>query len=161
MTHDGAREPRLPPRWFIRLAWKVHRGLYAVTRGRGLWLPRPGKWGTMHVTTTGRRSGRERSVILGYVDDGPDLVTLAMNGWGEGEPAWWLNLQAQPRATVRLAGATREGTAHEAVGEERERLWDRWRAIDRDLDAYARRRPGRTAVVVLSPRTTQAEQGAR
>jgi len=49
----------------------------------------------MRLTTTGRRSGQNRSVILGYIEDGPKLVTLAMNGWGEGEPAWWLNLQAR------------------------------------------------------------------
>jgi hypothetical protein len=41
-----------------------------------------------------------------------------------------------------------------ARGEERERLWDRWRQIDKDLDAYAARRPTETAVVVLEPRDT-------
>lgn len=56
----------------------------------------------MRVTTTGRRSGQERSVILAYIEDGPDLVTMAMNGWGAGEPAWWLNLQANPEARVDL-----------------------------------------------------------
>ena len=40
-------------------------------------------------------------MILGYFEDGPNLVTLAMNGWGEGEPAWWLNLQAHPQARVQ------------------------------------------------------------
>jgi len=48
----------------------------------------------MRLTTTGRRTGQEGSVILGYVEDGPNLVTMAMNGWADGEPAWWLNLQA-------------------------------------------------------------------
>ena len=40
----------------------------------------------MRLTTVGRRSGQERSVILGYLDDGPNLVTLAMNGWGKESP---------------------------------------------------------------------------
>src|SRR5512134_2694861 len=94
MTNSTARAP-LPPRWFIRFAWKVHRGLFRVTRGRrGLWPARAERWGAMRVTTIGRRTGLERSVILAYLEDGPDLVTLAMNGWGEPEPAWWLNLQA-------------------------------------------------------------------
>jgi hypothetical protein len=52
------------------------------------------------------RSGRQRSVIVGYLEDGPDLVVLAMNGWDEGHPAWWLNLEAHPDAVVRLAGLT-------------------------------------------------------
>jgi len=56
----------------------------------------------MRLTVMGRRTGRRRSVIVGYFEDGPNLVTLAMNGWGQGEPAWWLNLQAHPDAEVAL-----------------------------------------------------------
>jgi deazaflavin-dependent oxidoreductase (nitroreductase family) len=93
-------------------------------------------------------------VIVGYYEDGPNLVTMAMNGWGAAEPAWWLNLQADPRAVVVLAeGIGREVLARPAVGEERERLWQRWRELDKNLDAYATRRPRETAVVVLEPRS--------
>lgn len=106
----------------------------------------------MRLTTIGRRSGQERSVILGYVEDGADLVTLAMNGWGEGEPAWWLNLQADPQAVVQLQDGTREVVAHAASGAERARLWERWRSLEENLDAYAGRRSTPTAVVVLAPR---------
>ena len=149
------RPPRLPPRWFVRLAWRVHRGLYRVTAGRlGLWRPRDNRWGAMRLTTTGRRTGQRRSVILGYFEDGPNLVTMAMNGWGDGEPAWWFNLQALPDAEVRLAGGSRLVTAHAAAGEERSRLWARWREIDDNLDAYAALRSTETAVVVLGPRAT-------
>ena len=109
----------------------------------------------MRVTAIGRRSGQERSVILGYLEDGPNLVTLAMNGWGEAEPAWWLNLQAHPQARVQLTGATREVVARAATGSERARLWEQWRSVDKNLDGYARRRPTETAVVILEPR--QAE----
>ena len=95
----------------------------------------------------------ERVAILGYFEDGDDLVTLAMNGWGEGEPAWWLNLQAQPDTTVELKGGVREVRGRAAEGEERERLWARWREYgDDDIDAYATRRSTETAVVVLEPR---------
>jgi deazaflavin-dependent oxidoreductase (nitroreductase family) len=59
-------------------------------------LIEPGGWGAMVLTTTGRRTGRARPVIVGYLEDGQSLITLAMNGWGEAEPAWWLNLQAHP-----------------------------------------------------------------
>ena len=90
--------------------------------------------------------------MLGYFEDGPDLVTLAMNGWGEAEPAWWLNLQAHPEARVELPGARAPVTGHAAAGaEERARLWARWAEIDENLDAYAARRPSETAVVVLEP----------
>jgi deazaflavin-dependent oxidoreductase (nitroreductase family) len=91
-------------------------------------------------------------VILGYIDDGPDLVTLAMNGWDEGDPAWWLNLEAHPDAVVRVARqAPRPVRARRAVGEERDRLWQRWLAVDPQMDAFAARRSTETPVVVLEP----------
>lgn len=146
----------LPPRWFVRFAWAFHRGIYRLTGGRrGLWRPKPNGWGTARLTTIGRRSGQERSVMVGYFEDGPNLVTMAMNGWAEGEPAWWLNLQANPAATVEVKGdGTHEVRGRAAEGQERARLWDRWREIDKKLDAYAARRPNETAVVILEPTHT-------
>jgi len=148
--------PRLPPRWFIRLAWVVHRAIYRFTGGRrGLRLPKPGRFGMLRLTTVGRRSGRERAVIVGYYEDGPNLVTLAMNGWGAGEPAWWLNLRARPEAQVTLKNDARSVRAHAAQGEERQRLWNGFRAYagwGDDIDAYARLRSTETTVVVLEPR---------
>ena len=151
MSGDKAR---LPPRWFIKAFWRGHRRLVRATWARkGLWSPRPGKWGALRLTTTGRRSGEPRSVILGYYEDGANLVSMAMNGWGAAEPAWWLNLQTDPHAVVELAGRVRrEVFARSAAGEERERLWQRWREMDKNLDRYAARRPRETAVVVLEPR---------
>ncbi|WP_458244884.1 nitroreductase/quinone reductase family protein [Streptomyces sp. MAI_2237] len=152
-----ARTPWLPPRWFIRLAWSTHRGLYRVLGGRfALWRPRADGWGALRLTTTGRRTGRRRGVIIGYFEDGPDLVSLAMNGWGAGEPAWWLNLRAHPDASVDLVDGRRLVRAHAAAGDELSRLWARWREIDKNLDAYAARRPHETAVVVLAPRAPRA-----
>ncbi|MCP9624228.1 nitroreductase family deazaflavin-dependent oxidoreductase [Nocardia otitidiscaviarum] len=154
MSSASRRQPWLPPRWFIHLAWHTHRALHRVSGGRvGLWPPKDREhWGTLRLTTIGRRTGRERGVMLGYFEDGPNLVTLAMNGWGEGEPAWWLNLRAHPEATAELKGGTRAVRGRAAAGDERARLWDRWREIDRDLDAFAARRSTETAVVVLEPR---------
>ncbi len=145
---------RLPPRWFIVTAWHVHRRIVRITGGRkGLWPPRPGKWGTLRLTTTGRHSGEPRQVILGYYEDGSNVVSMAMNGWGAEEPAWWLNLQAHPEAVVELPGGNqREVLGRAAVGEERDRLWQHWRELDKNLDGYAARRPHETAVVVLEPR---------
>lgn len=152
MADKGTQAVRLPPRWFVRTAWVVHRGLYRVTGGRiGLWQPKPDKWGTMRLTTTGRRTGQERSVILGYYEDGPNVVTMAMNGWADDEPAWWLNLQAHPVASVDLPGGRRMVRGRAAEGDERSRLWDRWRQIDARLDDLAALRSGETAVVVLEP----------
>lgn len=145
--------PRVPPRWFIRRVWFAHRRLYRLTGGRlGLWRPKPNGWGALRLSTVGRRTGIERSVILGYFEDGPNLVTMAMNGWSEGEPAWWLNLQASPDARVELPDGPRLVTGRAAHPEERDRLWARWREINKDLDAYAARRSTETTVVILEPR---------
>ena len=80
-----------------------------------------------------------------------------MNGWGAPEPAWWLNLQAHPDATIDLPEGTREITARAATGEEWTRLWSEMARLEPNLDAYATRRPGGTAVVVFEPRRGAAE----
>ena len=105
----------------------------------------------MRLTTVGRRTGRERSVMVGYFEDGPDLVTMAMNGWGEGEPAWWLNLQANPEAHVELVDGERDVIARVATDEEQHRLWQEWTEVNRKLDEFAVRRTNGTAVVILEP----------
>ena len=146
------KPPSIPPRWFVRVAWIVHRAIYRLTPGRfGLWKPAQRKWGTFRITTVGRKSGKQRRAILGYIEDGQNLVTVAMNGWAEPEPAWWLNLQAQPDATIELADGARRVRGRAAEGEEEERLWARWREIE-DVDGYRRLRPAGTSIVVLEPR---------
>lgn len=147
--------PRIPPRWFVRTAWVVHRALYRVTGGRvGLSRPRPRKYGMLRLHTIGRRTGRERAVIVAYYENDADLITLAMNGWGEPPPAWWLNLRAHPHATVDLVDGQRSVHARESHGTERERLWTGFGAYEpegTDLDALAALRSRQTPVVVLEP----------
>jgi len=152
MSTTTARPPKLPPAWFKHAFWRVHRGLNRISGGRFLWTPSSKRgWGALRLTTVGRRSGRQRSVIVGYIEDGPDLVTLAMNGWDEGHPSWWLNLEANPHAVVRLPRQRpRPVHARRATGDERDRLWQRWVEIDQ-ADAYAGLRSTDTPVVVLEP----------
>jgi len=151
------RTPALRPRPFVRIAWVLHRALYRVTGGRiGLSRPKAGgRFGMMRLATLGRRSGQPRVAIIGYFEDGPNLVTLAMNGWADTEPAWWLNLQARPDTTVDLPDGSRAVRARAAAGAERERLWASFRDYPGwgdDLDALAARRSTERAVVVLEPR---------
>ena len=149
------RPQRVPPRWIVRTIWVGHRAVHRFTGGRrGLQTPKAGKWGTLRLVTTGRHSGKERSAILGYLEDGSNLFTLAMNGWDRAEPAWWLNLQAHPDVVVELRDGKRAVRARAAEGEERERLWTRFHAQREwgHVDELATRRPGGTAVVVFDPR---------
>jgi deazaflavin-dependent oxidoreductase (nitroreductase family) len=135
----------------------VHRAIYRFTGGRrGLATPTPGgQFGYLRLKTVGRRSGQERVAILGYYEDGPNLISLAMNGWAAAEPAWWLNLQAHPEAFVELKTGSRAVRARAAVGEERARLWAKVRGYSGygdNVDSYASLRSSDTAVVVLEPR---------
>ncbi len=153
-SSSRAARTTLPPRWFVHGAWSAHRALLRVTGDRiGLATPTPGgRFGMLRLHTVGRRSGRDRAVVLGYIEDGDRLVTLAMNGWDPADPAWWLNLQAHPQAAVDLAGGGRRHViAHEAVGEERAHLWSALHDYSGygNLDAFAAHRGRQTPVVVL------------
>lgn len=149
-------EPFRPPRWFITTAWRVHRALFRLTGGRvGLRTPRAGVAGMMRLHTTGRTSGQERTAIVSYIQDGPALVTLAMNGWSDPAPQWWRNLRATPEAEVEtVAGTRRPVRARAASGAERDRLWETLRHVQGwgDLDQYSALRSGSTPVVVLEAR---------
>ncbi|MFL1378758.1 nitroreductase/quinone reductase family protein [Nocardiopsis protaetiae] len=150
---DREKTPVLPPRWFVRGAWTGHRLLYRTT-GRGLSRPRAGgRMGMLRLRVTGRRTGRERAVILGYHLDGDSYVTLAMNGWAEPDPAWWLNLRANPRAEVDTVDGTFGVVGREAAGAERDRLWSRFDDYQGwgDIDAFSTRR-SHTPVIVLDRR---------
>jgi len=159
MTAAREQAPRTPPRFVVRTFWLLHRTAYRLTGGRfGLSQPQAGtKFGMLRLATIGRRSGQPRIAIIGYYVDGPNLVTMAMNGWGRSEPAWWLNLQAQPDTTVGLADGPRDVRARAATGAERERLWARFADFPGwgdDIDALAAGRANETTVVVFEPRAT-------
>lgn len=148
--------PFLPPRWVITTIWSGHRLLHRGTGGRlGLRAPRPDLAGMLRLRVVGRSSGEERAVILCYVEDGTDLVTLAMNGWDAEDPQWWRNLRVHPEAEVDTVTGSRPVRARAATGAERERHWARLRGVRgwaTDLDAMAVLRGRPTTVVVLEPR---------
>ena len=158
MSTARERKGILPPRALIRTFWAIHKTVVRLSGGRiGLWRPKEGKrFGVMGLSTLGRRSGLPRLAIVGYFEDGPNLVTLAMNGWASAEPAWWINLQARPDATVRPPTGTRAVHARRAEGDERTRLWAKvgdYPGWGEDLDGLAARRSIDTTVVVFEPRT--------
>jgi F420H(2)-dependent quinone reductase len=166
MTAATKEVPRTPPRALVSTFWVLHRAIYRLTGGRlGVWRPKAGKrFGTMRLTSVGRRSGQRRIAMVGYYEDGPKVVTLAMNGWGQADPAWWLNLQANPETTVDLPDGRRRVRARAASGTERERLLAKFRDYPGwgdDIIALAAKRPRPTAVVVLEPSASSRRNGER
>jgi len=76
-----------------------------------------------YLTTTGRRTGAERTVPLLYVADGDRVVLIASN-WGQpNHPAWALNLDADPKARVSVDGVERPYRARRATSDEESRYW--------------------------------------
>ncbi len=145
--------PRTPPRWSMRAFWIGHRAVLRLTRGHvGLRRARPDRWGMLRLQTLGRQSGQVRSAILGYLEDGEDLLLLATNGMDERPPAWWLNLQTTPDAIVDLPDGQRDVRAREAVGGERERFWARWLDQGGGLEQDAATLEREIPVIVLEPR---------
>ena len=154
-TETTQKAPPNVPRWLVRTIWIGHRALYSLTRGRvGLRPATSGQWGMLRLRTTGRKTGDVRIAIVGFIQDGPNLVTPAMNGWADPEPAWWLNLQTNPEASVELPDGSRKVMARAAIGEERERLWSRFLGLGSSAftDASAALRSRETAIVVFEPR---------
>jgi deazaflavin-dependent oxidoreductase (nitroreductase family) len=103
------------------------------------------------LTTTGRRSGRLRTVPLVYMPDGDDLVVVASRGGMGSHPAWYLNLGDDPGATVQVGTVTLPVRARDATAPERERLWPTLTAAYPHFDAYQLRTSRHIPVVILTP----------
>ena len=127
----------------------LHRRLYAASGGRlGARI-----WGLEIVllTTTGRRTGRARTVPLCSLRDGESFVVIASYGGLDRSPSWWLNLQRDPRAIVQHGRTMREVVAREATSAERDRLWAEVTARAPGYLDYQRRTTRRIPVVLLEP----------
>jgi F420H(2)-dependent quinone reductase len=87
----------------------------------------------LYLTTVGRKSGKSRTVPLTFVRDDEDYVVAASNGGSDWQPAWWLNLQSRPQATIQVDGTEVTVTASAVEDDHRDRLWQR---LSEQLDTY-------------------------
>jgi len=104
--------------------------------------------------TVGRRSGKARQSPLLYIRDGEDYVVVGSRGGSDAPPAWWLNLQAMPEATVEIKGSKRRVSARNATAEEKTSYWPRLIAGFSFYDDYQARTDREIPVIVLSNRRT-------
>jgi F420H(2)-dependent quinone reductase len=136
-------------RWFLFAVIGVHKALFRLSDGR-----LGGRLGAQRIlllTTTGRNSGRPRTVPLTYFEDGERLVLIASAGGAPSDPAWWKNLQRHPEAVVQIGAEHRRVRARIASSEERARLWPRVKHENPAYVAYERRTTRAIPVVLLAP----------
>jgi deazaflavin-dependent oxidoreductase (nitroreductase family) len=115
---------------------RVHALLLRRARGR---LRRSrilaGGQPVLALTTVGRRSGRPRSTVVAYLRYDDAYAAAALNLGSDTDPAWALNLSAEPSASIEVDGERRAVRARQAAGREAEGLWaafiDRLPAIGR------------------------------
>jgi deazaflavin-dependent oxidoreductase (nitroreductase family) len=108
-------------RAFTRAAIGIHTYLYRQTDG--------GFGGSMGankillLSTTGRKTGKKHTWPLVFFQDANKIMVVASNGGADRHPAWFLNLQQHPRATIQIGGKQTNVRALAATGTERDRLW--------------------------------------
>jgi deazaflavin-dependent oxidoreductase (nitroreductase family) len=129
----------------------VHRAALAATGGRlgrqVFGMP------AVQLHTTGRKSGRRRSVMLTTpVREGDRLVVIASKGGDDHHPEWYLNLVADPDVEVTEDGVTRPMRARTASPEERAELWPQVVAAYKGYAGYQRSTEREIPVVLLEPR---------
>ena len=103
------------------------------------------------LTTTGRRSGKRRTTPLGYLRDGSRYVIVGSFGGHPVHPAWFLNLRANPKVTIRLKSRRISMIARVADGEEREGLWSKLIEVAPSYGRYQAHTTRNIPLVILEP----------
>ena len=129
---------------------KTHVALYRASRGRIGGKIRKGA-PVLLLTTTGRKTGKQRTTPLLYLEDGGAYVIVASAGGARSNPAWYLNLRGSPTAAIQVGDrrlAVNAGTAGEA---DRARLWPRLTEMWPQYDDYQAKTKREIPVVILTP----------
>lgn len=134
----------------LRWAGKLNVPLYRLSGGRigG----RVGRAPVLLLTTTGRKSGQQRTAPVVYLADGESVVVIDTNAGNAKVPAWSLNLTANPEAEVERGRRRYPVRARIAAGEERADLWHRHNEQYAGFDDYQVKLDREASVIVLEPR---------
>lgn len=130
----------------LRAGLAFHVGVFRMSKGR--LLAKFGNAPVLLLTTTGRQSGKRRTMPLLYLEDGGAIAIVASNGGADRHPAWYHNLVANPEVEVEMGGSTRRMRAEVTASAERDRLYDRFKARDENYAKYEAK-TSRTIPVVL------------
>jgi len=134
---------------FYKNMGKLHTQVYRLSGGRIGHKTGPVK--NLLLTSTGRKSGEKRTCPLTYFEDKGRFVLIASNGGNEKHPVWYLNLTAQPRATIAVGPRKLEIVASTAAGDERAQLWSAAVRMNPQYAVYESITSRQIPVVVLTP----------
>ena len=135
--------------WLFKIAVNIHTTIYRLSGGRvGTSI---GGMRMLILTTRGRRSGKSRSVPLGYILDGDSYVVIASNGGSIRHPSWHLNLLSEPHGVVMVKGLRVPVTAKVADLSAREQLWSRLVEKAPLYQKYQDRTKRQIPMVLLAP----------
>lgn len=129
---------------------RVNRVMNIVVRRLGLRRFRGGD--LLLLTTTGRRTGQQRTTPLLFLRRGSDWV-VASNGGADWEPGWWLNLRDGQPGTVQLDGRSVPVRGDEVTDPDRQHLWRQLNEQVFDYEGYEAKVSRRLAVLVLTAAT--------
>jgi deazaflavin-dependent oxidoreductase (nitroreductase family) len=136
---------------FLRGTNQLHKAVLALSGGR--LMSTIGGMPTVELHTTGRKSGRRRSVMLtAPVCEPSRVVLVASKGGDDRDPEWYRNLVANPDVELDVYGTTRPMRARTATDDERAELWPRIVRAYRGYDAYQRRTDRQIPIVIVEPR---------
>ena len=129
----------------------LHRAVLTLSFGHLGWDA--GNMPVLELTTTGRKSGHPRSVMLtSPLQEGSTLVIVASRGGDDQHPAWFLNLRDDPQVTVSFKGAAKTPMkAHIADADERARLWPLVTADHKNYADYQTKTDREIPLVLLEP----------
>ncbi|MGB0387937.1 MAG: nitroreductase family deazaflavin-dependent oxidoreductase [Ardenticatenaceae bacterium] len=133
----------------MKLFINTHVFLYRLTGGkiganmRGM--------SVLLLTTTGRRSGKERTVPLMYIKDGTNYVIAASNGGQDRHPGWFWNLQSNSQVKIQVEDKVMAAVAEQASPQEKSRLWKQLAQNATFFEEYQQNTTRQIPLVILQP----------
>jgi salicylate hydroxylase len=138
-----------PPKAIARIFTGMHVSLYRLSRGK--------LGGSMYntsvllLTTTGRKTGKQRTTPVLYLRDADRYIVVASDSGAQKDPVWWLNLRSTPQAKIEVGGKTLNVVARQADAEECNRLWLLLVAMYSGYEQYQQKTTRELPVVILTP----------
>ena len=135
----------------IKIVSRIHGYIYSISRGRvGKQL---GQVGFLLLTTTGRKSGKKRSVPLTAIPFEANYILIASFGGSPVHPAWLINIRQNPAVHIRVGSIVKQAEAFiiESTDTGYEEMWEKAIAIYGGYDNYRRATSRHIPIVVITP----------